>query len=1045
MRKNPSSPGTESLVSAAAGLYGLGVLALVAPMIKPDFRWNGDVVNEAVIQAYPKQQESLIYLLALVLIPVICLLGHVLWNRLSGENEKLRDLDAAAHLPLLGWIGGYLTGVGSALVWLIGSALVHIGLRVAVHIRFVSWKSHHARKSGSPLSDTSETYQTTRDTAPAGSRCERGHHGSPAPGLAIAWGIVILAGVATGLSLAAMVSLGDTASKARSIVGALLGVVGFTILWHIISWIALRIRQTEADKMRMRIGISFLPFCILLLHAFPSSRATFPLPLELIAILCSVIWISIVLAGNNVLLRGMGSLPTRRPFVELPRTFRTLFWWLVVPAALYALAYIHDIQAPPDLYHEGERIVPAAAISKGATPYRDVFIWHGLYENGIKGQIAFSLFGESVTGMRLFDRLVEPVGAGVFFLLCWACLGHPLRGLLSVLLYLLLFSPPNVRYLLPYAGFAVLAVWLRRRDERALPLVVAGGLSGSAVFFSLDGGMGAVLSMLILIVLVAIAWEAKGNTTRVTRLLRNVGLVLGGTAVGAVLPLAWLAARDALPAFLRTSFAIIWGLSDRSSQPYVDLLGMTKELGVIGGLSSPLGSKIFASYLPPLVIVWGVAHLITRGWRKSSPVATTTLAVPLVGALVFFRAVIRRPDADHLTKLMPLLYLVLVLLLWFHAHHVLVWFRSGRQRWFRLMGPVMMVLSCVGVLYVLAWQELETAPALRLEATRHEDASRDRVKGTRRVELDKAGDAVATASPEAIWLEDVVGFVVKNSEPGETFYDFTNKGLFYFLTDRPCPTRYPQTTYAATRAAQREVIADLKKTEPKLVLFPSGDPGNYGYDRLIHPFRHPLITRYLYRAYQPVRVIDDLLILKRKGVKGLPRARGVNRFLADAPFHANLKHLPRLLGERPEPMTIVRKWDADILARQWGTPRNPGATGDLQNGTFLLPTSSALSSPKLRIDPRPVDAVVICLAAEHDGRVRFQFRSADQPAYGRQGQVDFTVKGDGHFHDYRIEVGLLPSWIWRGPIAGLRLHNRELGVPLELERIELVRYQSVIS
>ena len=54
--------------------------------------------------------------------------------------------------------------------------------------------------------------------------------------------------------------------------------------------------------------------------------------------------------------------------------------------------------------------------------------------------------------------------------------------------------------------------------------------------------------------------------------------------------------------------------------------------------------------------------------------------------------------------------------------------------------------------------------------------------------------------------------------------------------------------------------------------------------------------------------------------------------------------------------------------------------------------------------------------------------------------MDFVIKGDGGFRDYRIEVGLLPSWVWRGPITGLRLQSLDTDVTLELERIELVRY-----
>ena len=166
----------------------------------------------------------------------------------------------------------------------------------------------------------------------------------------------------------------------------------------------------------------------------------------------------------------------------------------------------------------------------------------------------------------------------------------------------------------------------------------------------------------------------------------------------------------------------------------------------------------------------------------------------------------------------------------------------------------------------------------------------------------------------------------------------------------------------------------------------------------------------------------------------------MNRFLARAPFDTNLKHLPRLLGERPVSMTIIQTWVAGTIAQEWRARGKSQRAGNLRNGTFLLAPSGTLTSPKLRLGPQSVDAVIVCLTAERSQRARLQFKSANQPKYGKQGSVEFAVKGDGHLRDYRIEVGLLPSWVWRGPITGLRLQSLAADVPLELERIELVRY-----
>lgn len=46
--------------------------------------------------------------------------------------------------------------------------------------------------------------------------------------------------------------------------------------------------------------------------------------------------------------------------------------------------------------------------------------------------------------------------------------------------------------------------------------------------------------------------------------------------------------------------------------------------------------------------------------------------------------------------------------------------------------------------------------------------------------------------------------------PGETFYDFVNAPILYFLFDLPCPIRQPEVPFYQSEEGQREVIARLE-------------------------------------------------------------------------------------------------------------------------------------------------------------------------------------------------------------------------------------------
>ncbi|MBN1424457.1 hypothetical protein JXA88_07865 [Candidatus Fermentibacteria bacterium] len=990
-RVSPVGPsGAATFVALCAGAFGLGVVALLAPHVAPVLRWDGDVINQAVVEGYAKGREVPIFLMACIIVPLACVvaLRAARLHRPAGPGSLLAIVAPAA---LLAWPAPVAAGIG------VGSALAICGAAYAL-LTAVSFKGR-ARA----LSSTS-----VESPGPPANESGASRRVFEAETL----GAIVLAGI----GLASMIAWGpgeDFATLRRaSIVFALVCSVLVGALWAAASGL-LSLRMGRENARRVAAAGVFPLGGLVILNADPASHAL--RTAAVVAVIAACILAAVAAGRASAISRRLTS---------------RLFWWVWAPAVLYATCYVHDVREPIDLYHEGERLTPAAAIAQGAAPYKEVFLWHGLAENGLVPQMGLAR-DWSVHGVRAIQHAVDPFAMVALYVLLAICLGSPLKGVAAAAVAAFTLPPPHGRYWLPFLAYAAMTMWLVRRCRDRRPAFAAGCLGALAVFYSLDGGIAAAVAVAATLAYGATlppdpAWPRPW--------WRSTAAVLCGGLVGAAVPLIYLAVRGALPHFIQTSFSIVGGLSDRSSRPYPQLPWMLLRHGA-QGLGRLVQSKATALYLPPFVIVWGLAHLAAR--RSLGQVAGSTLALPVVvaGSAAFFRAVIRRPDMDHVGKLLPLVFVVLVVLIQHHANAL----RTARR------GAVSHAMA-LGVLLFLGFRIMvvdpETAPARILSGRLGPESRRDGSARLKELRLRRAGAGVVADPGTAAWIEHVVDYVNKTLGPNEGFYDFLNGGLLYFLADRPCPTRYVQTTYAASLAAQREVVASLAAVRPRMVLFPSGDAEKYGYDWLIHPLRHPLITRHLYRNYAPSALVDDTIILEARG-RPIPRDQAVWNFIASAPFAVDVGHVPRYLGDLPQESDLVRRWSASEILSTWSGIR--GLREESSPGAGLPAAVSghakALTSPPVFIQPDGGHTLVLRLACDVVGTARVVFASARRDTLDGSAAMAFFMEADDTTHTYRVDVGLLPAWVWRGSVTRLRLEFPDGVGRVRIESIELRAYR----
>lgn len=107
-------------------------------------------------------------------------------------------------------------------------------------------------------------------------------------------------------------------------------------------------------------------------------------------------------------------------------------------------------------------------------------------------------------------------------------------------------------------------------------------------------------------------------------------------------------------------------------------------------------------------------------------------------------------------------------------------------------------------------------------------------------------------------VSEIGAFLVSSTVPSEPVYFFPNEAAYYFVFDRPNPTRYAISYFATPYDRQREVIRDLETRRPRFVIF---SKLTWRVDNIPEGVQLPLIVDYLNKNYRPIASMKTVEIL----------------------------------------------------------------------------------------------------------------------------------------------------------------------------------------
>lgn len=616
-----------------------------------------------------------------------------------------------------------------------------------------------------------------------------------------------------------------------------------------------------------------------------------------------------------------------------------------------------------DAYHYGEGLVPQQLMRFGLFPWRDFLFIHGFLGDILRTGIGTHLFQNSVWG-----------------------------GIAS-----------EVRFLVPlyWIGLYALAARLFRDNVIGLFIAVALGLTMATPYSQLRFLLVPIVLLAFVRLLEVGTWWRAASFTLVLAVQ-----VIAGPEAAFALPACGLALvafelTNAAPGspwlarFARTYRCVVSGIAvtalwffylalNRSAGAFVDgTLVFARGHRLTGGLPVDWGGLAFlVAVVVPVVATQIAIWLLARDTLRSRSLSIENallLATTIISAS-YYTKFLSRADGHVFQSLAAAYPLLLVL-----GSRVL---RDGDaaiargQWWPRRWGAVSRPLTVFTLCVVIVSQREPLLNRVRYVPAGY------RVTVPAEPYIPRVGYSLPQAI-DAAAVSDLGKALATYLSPGDSLFDFTNSPLlFHYLLPYVPSTKYFHVSLAIREDTQRDLIARLRASPPRIVVFDGAGFGLPVWDGIPNAVRHYEVSQYLLDNYKAfLRVRNFVLMAPTSVVTALPRPRD----LEQAPSLNDLEY-----GVNP---------------CDWGFSPNFMAPF---RGTSATPVAIRITSPL---------SVQITLPA---GRHWSDFRALELLAEGGFRQSDFAVSPPGasepathtitfrsldtHRQTLQVRVGSCPAW-----------------------------------
>jgi hypothetical protein len=431
-----------------------------------------------------------------------------------------------------------------------------------------------------------------------------------------------------------------------------------------------------------------------------------------------------------------------------------------------------------DLFEDSHNLLAASQMLRGERMYRDIIPSHGLIHDGLLPYAALRSGSETLGRALKVRGHVGALNVIANYALAAAATGSPECGIAAVFLGMALGTAAGTARVLPaLITLAILAAALRKRDPRWL--AVAGVLVVVSILMSLDFGLFALITLLIsLSRLGGRGWRGAPG--------EGLLYAAAGGAAATIFLFVILAIHGMAGDFVRVTLFEIAPLTAAYALPPFQTPAALAPIHNVPEVLAGLFDKSTFLYVVWAIVAIAAGAALVRPRRGESPRRRARDEAILIIAVFMVVTGLSYAERHHLYWQFAFAPLVAAAI-----------FRLSRSR-ARALVPAAVVAALMA-----AQPTLHIAIAGALRRTHGViDA------GWRELGLPRAKGALVNDRDAAV-IDTVYRYAQPRLAEGETFFDFSNRGLLYFLLDRDCPIRQPEAAFYQTAALQREVIARL--------------------------------------------------------------------------------------------------------------------------------------------------------------------------------------------------------------------------------------------
>ena len=404
---------------------------------------------------------------------------------------------------------------------------------------------------------------------------------------------------------------------------------------------------------------------------------------------------------------------------------------------------------------------------------------------------------------------------------------------------------PNGSGLRVFLGLLPLLILHRYAGSgRNMPLVASGVAVGLSLLFSQEAGFCAVAATAVFVCL-------EARRAKDFRLLaRQGGLVAAGCLMALAPILIYFHQQGALSGF----FDSLYGYPRLVTLGYVAL--PFPSFGDF--LAAPLTSEAFVPYfIIGIYIIAAISFLVRLFLGPGNRDLHLRVSLLLFG-LLLFRAALGRSDASHFFAYSAPALLLLFLLLDDAVKRP----ADGSQAALEAGRKALLAVLLASLVSLFVFSPVMRANVSTLFAELGDPTSKFSIRemGVTLPELRRGG---ISFDPEtAQTLVKIGNALDRHTQQGEGVLFFPNEAAYYFLFDRPVPTRYVQAYFAITSDQRREMVAALERRRPAIVVY---SLESWRVDNIPEHVQVPEVVSYLRQEYSVIENLGDILILRRKG------------------------------------------------------------------------------------------------------------------------------------------------------------------------------------